>query len=209
MRIIIMSLKCFVKVGSINNLSDARYCSGMNVDLLGFILEENNIDSIDICTLKEISNWIAGIKILGEFNNSSIKFINNIIKKFPFDYIQINYPIRINKINYDHQRILLNLPLEERVEKKKFISDLRNNYKDIGMININVLNKTTNNLISNNFKNNRFKLLNGFNYSKKFLDKMINKRVLYGVSINGNNEIRPGYKDYSTLSEVFEILEKN
>ena len=204
-----MSLKCFVKVGSINNLSDARYCSGMNVDLLGFMLEENNINSIDIFTLKEISNWISGIKIVGEFNNSSIKFINNIIKKFPFDYIQINYPTRINKINYHHQKILLNLPLVKKVETENFISDLRNNYKDISMININVLNKLTKYLISNNFKNNHFKLLNGFNYSKKFLYKMINKKLLYGVSIHGNNEIRPGYKDYSTLSEIFEILEKN
>ena len=37
-----MSLKCFVKVGSVNNLSDARYFSAMNVDLIGFKLDENN-----------------------------------------------------------------------------------------------------------------------------------------------------------------------
>ena len=72
-----MSLKCFVKVGSINNLSDARYCSGMNVDHVGFLMEENNINSIDITNLREISNWISGVKIVGEFNNSSIKFINS------------------------------------------------------------------------------------------------------------------------------------
>jgi len=204
-----MSLKCFVKVGSINNLSDARYCSGMNVDLLGFMLEENNINSIDIFTLKEISNWISGIKIVGEFNNSSIKFINDIIKEFPFEYIQINYPIRINKINYDHHKVLLNLPSLKGVKKENFISDLKNDYKDISMININIMDKLTKDLISNNLKNDQFKLLNGFNYSKKFLDKMIKKELLYGVSLNGKNEIRPGYKDYSALSEVFEFLEKN
>ena len=37
-----MSLKCFVKVGSVNYLSDARYFSAMNVDLIGFKLDENN-----------------------------------------------------------------------------------------------------------------------------------------------------------------------
>jgi phosphoribosylanthranilate isomerase len=31
-----MALKCFVKVGNVTNLSDARYCAGMGVDLLGF-----------------------------------------------------------------------------------------------------------------------------------------------------------------------------
>jgi phosphoribosylanthranilate isomerase len=31
-----MPLKTFVKVGCITNLSDARYCAGMGVDMLGF-----------------------------------------------------------------------------------------------------------------------------------------------------------------------------
>ena len=54
-----MSLKCFVKVGSVNNLSDARYFSAMNVDLMGFKLDENNNDSITLESLKEIRNWIS------------------------------------------------------------------------------------------------------------------------------------------------------
>ena len=34
-----MSLKYFVHVSSINNLSDARYCSGMMVNSLGFDID--------------------------------------------------------------------------------------------------------------------------------------------------------------------------
>ena len=37
-----MSLKYFVHVSSISNLSDARYCSGMMVDSLGYNLDENS-----------------------------------------------------------------------------------------------------------------------------------------------------------------------
>ena len=52
-----MSLKCFVKVGSVNNLSDARYFSAMNVNLLGFKLMDKNEDSITLESLNEIKNW--------------------------------------------------------------------------------------------------------------------------------------------------------
>ncbi|MFT7424854.1 MAG: phosphoribosylanthranilate isomerase, partial [Algoriphagus sp.] len=35
-----MALRTFVKINGITNLTDARYCSGMYVDLLGFTFEE-------------------------------------------------------------------------------------------------------------------------------------------------------------------------
>ena len=75
-----MSLKCFVKVGSVNNLSDARYFSAMNVNLLGFKLMDKNEDSITLESLNEIKNWISGVEIIGEFGNSNINFA--LIKKF-------------------------------------------------------------------------------------------------------------------------------
>src|ERR1041385_6500820 len=44
-----------VKVGKVTNLSEARYCAGMGVDLLSF-----PISSIDPKTYQEITNWVAG-----------------------------------------------------------------------------------------------------------------------------------------------------
>ena len=37
-----MALSTIVKVGSIRNLSDARYCAGMMVDVLGFSINPND-----------------------------------------------------------------------------------------------------------------------------------------------------------------------
>ena len=53
---------------------------------------------------------------------------------------------------------------------------------------------------------NNFKVLNGFNLSIPFLKVMIKKKLFYGISIKGNNEIRPGYKDYSSFSNLLEFL---
>ena len=37
-----MKSKKFVKIRGVNNLSDARYCSGMMVDVIGFNLNSNH-----------------------------------------------------------------------------------------------------------------------------------------------------------------------
>ncbi len=37
-----MALKTIVKVGNITNLSDARYCAVMGVDMLGFCLNKQS-----------------------------------------------------------------------------------------------------------------------------------------------------------------------
>ena len=42
-----MPLKTIVKVGSITNLSDARYCAGMGVEMLGFNVVAGHESFID------------------------------------------------------------------------------------------------------------------------------------------------------------------
>ena len=205
MRIIIMSLKCFVKVGSVNNLSDARYFSAMNVNLLGFKLMDKNEDSITLESLNEIKNWISGVEIIGEFDNSNINYINDFIKNFSFDYIQVNYPFLIEDVEFDDNKIILNINEFKKINSEKILDDLLVNYKDVFLINIDFKNEDSL-ILSNKLFDKNFKVLNGFNHSIPFIKTMINKKNFYGISIKGNNEIRPGYKDYSSFSYVLEFL---
>ena len=75
-----MSLKYFVHVSSISNLSDARYCSGMMVDSLGYNSDENSNNILSIDSVKEISQWVNGVKFIAEFYNSSEEHINKILE---------------------------------------------------------------------------------------------------------------------------------
>ena len=60
-----MSLKTFVKVGNITNLTDARYCAGMGVNQLGFNVEDPNFT---VEKFKEITGWLEGIEYVAEFD---------------------------------------------------------------------------------------------------------------------------------------------
>src|SRR5690606_35497353 len=66
-----MALKSFVKISEVNNLSDARYCAGMTVDLMGFDLCKESEYFISPETFMELTGWVSGPEFVGEFGLST------------------------------------------------------------------------------------------------------------------------------------------
>jgi len=85
-----MSLKTFVKISNISNLSDARYCAGMMVDVLGFNIDPKSESQVSAEDFTEIAEWVAGVQFAGEFSEASIDEIKETIKSYPIDYNEIN-----------------------------------------------------------------------------------------------------------------------
>lgn len=61
-----MPLKTLVKVGKITNLSDARYCAGMNVDMLGFVTVESRENYLPVKDYQDIRGWVSAERHSGE-----------------------------------------------------------------------------------------------------------------------------------------------
>ena len=83
-----MALKTNVKISNVSNLSDARYCAGMGVDMLGFCTDESKPDYINPTVFSELTQWVAGPQFVGEFgsmNSDDIKLINT---DYQFDLIE-------------------------------------------------------------------------------------------------------------------------
>ena len=78
-----MALKTKVKINRITNLTDARYCSGMYVDILGFSLEEGAPNYISPIQFQEITGWIAGIDFAAEFTDSDAYTIERRLADYP------------------------------------------------------------------------------------------------------------------------------
>ncbi len=60
-----MALITSVIVNGVNNLSDARYCAGMGVDMIGFNLDESQPGFMPAADLQDIAGWVAGVKLVG------------------------------------------------------------------------------------------------------------------------------------------------
>lgn len=74
-------------IRGINNLSDARYCAGMGADKITFILDPALPGHLDTKAVKELAGWIAGVELIGEFDQLSAPEINAIAAECGLDAV--------------------------------------------------------------------------------------------------------------------------
>jgi phosphoribosylanthranilate isomerase len=87
-----MPLKTLVKVSKISNLSDARYCAGMGVEMLGFRVIPGKEDYINPELFQDIRGWISGPKVIAElYGVSNTDEIDFVIQTYAPDYFELTY----------------------------------------------------------------------------------------------------------------------
>ncbi|MBX9851514.1 MAG: N-(5'-phosphoribosyl)anthranilate isomerase [Cytophagaceae bacterium] len=205
-----MSLRTLVKVSEVNNLSDARYCAGMGVEMIGFSLDENHPKFIELSKLREIAVWISGIKVVGEFTGENIDNINYLAEQLNLDYIQINHAIPNNLLHSLKKPVILKLIFEEHtsVELEKIFKAYKNNVAYY------LIESETCDSISGieDMLENwtvSYPILIGFGITNDSLEKITNEIKPKGIALKGGNEIKPGLKSFDELSSILEVLEVN
>ncbi len=87
-----MALKSTVKVSHLSNLSDARFCSGMGVELLGFGAIADGPHYMPPAAFQEIRGWLAGPSIVAElYGISSLAQIPDILQTYAPDYLELSW----------------------------------------------------------------------------------------------------------------------
>ncbi len=79
-------------IRGINNLSDARYCAGMGADKLTFLLDPALPGHLSSQAVKELAGWIAGVELIGEFDQLSAPEINAIAAECALDAVLLRTP---------------------------------------------------------------------------------------------------------------------
>jgi phosphoribosylanthranilate isomerase len=187
-----MPLKTLVKVGSVTNLSDARYCAGMGVDLLGFKVIETHRNYVAPAVYQQIRGWISGPKIVAEFQDITPHTdIEGILQSYVPDYAELTFK------DYQLFRNRFNLPLVVTIDHDDITAALES-FDDAAYV------ITDNNFLLQNFKG---KILTHIVH-KETLDHLLNKTThLDGLALEGSPEIRPGFKSYDELADILELLD--
>ncbi len=194
-------LKIKVKVGNVTNLSDARYCAGMGVELLGFPVGPH--DGIDPKKYKEITDWVSGPAFVLEWTGEGIPDnFEDIIQPYNADFIQIGAHL-LGNIPAFSFRLIITVPLRDW---PLLYPALQRNKDRTGYL---ILTNPVDDpidpvLISQIGK--EFSVLLGFGVSEKNLDTL-SILPIAGIALEGTAESKPGLKDYSQLSEILERLE--
>lgn len=195
-------LKTLVKISNISNLSDARYCAGMGVELLGF-----SMDNLAIGRFTEIRNWVAGVQIVGETDANDATIILEKIEIYKPDYLQVNNLEVLSKLSDLALPIILKMNFESFVSndllaiKNKNIAYLllESNDEFIHLEN-DVLTQLNKIAMSHN-------LLLGFGLTEANLHETLDEVPLRGIALIGGEELRPGYKEIDELMNMLELLE--
>lgn len=202
-----MSLKTEVKVSNISNLSDARYCAGMGVQYLGFSMDRNREHYVDQKTLKSIKEWIVGPVIVGEF--SDLNVLKNDIPDIleDIDCIEISEPATVDALAEFNLPLILKLDIAT-FQSPEELAKIMARTKDKVLFFL--LEKSSGSLIQDSDiirLASLHKIMIGFGIDKNRIHAWINGTDIFGISLKGGTEIKPGYKDYDELADILEQIE--
>jgi len=200
-----MPLNTFVKVGNVTNLSDARYCAGMGVDMMGFCIDPENKNYVNPEFFQEISKWVSLPHFVGEVMGSQLPVPDG----YKFSFLQISDLSMLNSLSGDFHFILSvntdeldNQELEEQLACSKqgvdYILLESSNREDISNTRLNSIIQWA----------TSYPILLGYGISTKNIDRIVNSNIK-GIALYGSREAKPGFKDYDVLSEILEALEMN
>lgn len=199
-----MTFKTMVKVGQITNLSNARYCAGMGVNMLGFVVDDGSEFFISPEQFREISGWVAGVEFVGEISGSQIPELTG----YSFSYLQVSdralpeivhasgYAciFYINTANYVPEHIA-----QMMEEQQKYVS-----YFLLEGLNPDILNDAELERITTWAAS--YPVWLGSGITPHNLEKLLASGIK-GIALYGGTESKPGFKDYDELADILEALD--
>jgi phosphoribosylanthranilate isomerase len=206
-----MSLSAFVKINAVNNLSDARYCAGMGVQLMGFCLEPGHSKSITPDKYREMTGWISGVELAGEFDNSHPEHILEIAQECPgLGYIEVKEEAFLPMLMHTGFQLIW----KAQVERPEDLDALMPKAGYFNTHNI-LLHLVSDHMILDETVLDKIshlcgdcEVLVGFGINAENVLDLLETAQPKGISLEGGEEIKPGFKDFDELSEILEILEE-
>lgn len=194
-----MPLKTLVKVGNISNLSDARYCAGMGVEMLGFNVVEGVPNYISPTSFQEIRGWLSGPLVVAELYSANANIIDQLIANYHPDLLELSVAELALVSNIDTPLILsvdkdsFERHHQQIQQHKHRISFLVISFSDYNNDFCRELEKDFDILVASNDTTDIITLTKDVNVK--------------GITLLGGKEIRPGLKDFDALASVLELLE--
>ncbi len=204
-------LKTFVKISNVTNLSDARYCAGMGVDMLGFSVDEASPYYILPKKYADMRGWVAGVQLVAESAESDPQKLLSTLADYDFDALQVENPDLLLYLKSE-----LAKPLLLRVDVDHYEADeldaLMSRYAS--EVEYFLLESAANMPLTANWQDyldtlsRSYPILLGFGLEVPAeVPELVDGLAIQGVALRGSEEIRPGYKDFGALMAVLEALE--
>ncbi len=201
-----MALQTFVKIANITNLSDARYCAGMGVDMLGFPIDPTNPDSLSPEAFNEIVGWVSGPKFLGELGAAGIEDIKNAIVTYNLDAIEISKIDLVEPAHLLGKSIVVRL----QIDRKDDISNLKSRLSYLDELATAVVINASDPAFFDElddllkYHSGNLRLVKAYGVTVENASQL---PAFQGIELTAVAEERPGFKDYGVVMDILEVLE--
>ena len=202
-----MALKTKVKVNRITNLTDARYCSGMYVDVLGFSLEEGTPHYISPSQFQEITGWISGADYAAEFTDSDAYIIERRLADYPgINWIESSDLDTLVQLKDLGKELIYRVTMEEVESILPKIDVLNKQHITLHLTSTENKLSIDNEIIIKELAS-KVKLFLGFGINPENASLLAEIPGLAGLAMDGGDEIKPGLRDFDQLASILENLE--
>lgn len=206
----------FVKVSAITHLSDARYFASHGVKIMGFCLDPSSPHYIDPYKVLEITHWVEGTYIAGEFDTLMPEAIQDLVESLSLNYAQLTptsaAPCR-SLLNLTP--LILQLPAVTVNDLRYASSMLRSVWQtgDYVMINLKLASPT--HFFTSLFADlladlcRSYPVILDYHFTADNVLSFIHAFQPAGISIDSQPEIKTGIKLFEATDLLFEVLQKN
>ncbi|SHJ22112.1 phosphoribosylanthranilate isomerase [Hymenobacter daecheongensis DSM 21074] len=207
-----MSLISPVLVRGINNLSDARYCAGMGADYLTFRLDPILPGHLQPEVVQELSGWVAGVRLVGEFDTLSVEEINRMAQACRLDYVLLHRrrpAEELAQLAIPALKLIKWIPdmLVEDVEKR--FRDQHAHVAGFVLATPPAHALSAMQLAQLTQQARTYKLWLGTGYAPPLsIRQFVEEIKPAGLVLEGGEEIKPGLRDFTELEAAFEQLEE-
>ena len=191
-----MPLKTIVKVSHISNLSDARYCAGMGVEILGFQVIPGLDNYIAPEVYQDIRGWISGPRISAElYGMSDPAQLKGVIETYAPDYFELTWKEFVAFRDFLSLPCIVYYPqgsgkptLMDDEKIRYWLTDEKSSCADIEQTTAPVLKRIS---------------------SLGSLHQALSDGCFEGIALEAPAALRPGVTNYEQLGTILEALEDN
>ena len=188
-------------IRGINNLSDARYCAGMGADKLTFILDPALSGHLAPKTMKELAGWIAGVELIGEFDQLSAHEINSISAECALDAVLLRSPRTAAELAEIAPPVYIELSGDAPIFTQTFPESV------LGLVVELPTSASAETLAALQQIARERPLWLGPGLLPERARDLATQLQLAGLSFPSGDEVKPGLRDFDQLEAVFEALE--
>lgn len=202
-------LQTFVKISNVTNLSDARYCAGMGVDMLGFSMDADAPDYVDPKRFAEMRQWIAGVQIVGETVSTDPDRIETLLQIYQPDALQVDESALLPYLATFGKPLLLRIDLVHNT-LEQLAAICATTHEHVVYF---LLESRTALHVDDDLKAmlrdlaQTYPILLGTGIAADTVQTLLAELPVRGIALRGGDEDRPGSRDFGDLMDVLEMLD--